>query len=198
MISLAFALAMAAPPELSDETAIAEEPAYEADTHAVIEEPQPRIQGGLTPEQLVLLKRAIAKAEAERIADNAAREAAARARWPLGDAYQPPVPAPSQLREPLPNLDCSGPLCVAQRREDTGARRADAPAADTRITAEQRLAQLLPIAWVVAGAALAFALWRFLRPRWRSYVPIGRRIIAGYWREIGLFTMLGAIFLKLW
>lgn len=199
MISLAFALALAAPPDFDDDIPFSEEPAYEADTSAVAEEaPEPRIEGGLTPAQLATLKRAIAKAEAERIAENAARKAAARETWPLPNTSPPPASPAAQFRKPLPELDCTGPLCVVERREDTAARRANGPPVDTRITPEERLAQLLPIGWAIACAGLAFALWRFLRNRWRDYAAFARHIIAGYWREIGLFTMLGAIFLKLW
>lgn len=197
MISWAFALALAAPPEIPDEPALAEEPAYEADTSAVTEEPVRR--GGLTEEQLALMKQAIAKAEAERVAENAAR-AAMPTQSPLllNPTYTPPSPVsrPSPARPSDPQ--CSGPLCIAQPVPDWRSGEANSPAVDTRPTTSERIAQLLPVAWTLAAFGIAFALWRFMRPRWRGYVPIGRRIITGYWREIGLFTMLAAIFLKLW
>lgn len=193
MIALALALATPAPPELSDDTAIAEEPAYEDDAIAVAEEPYPSATG-LSRERLDAIKRAIAKAEAERIAENEARA------LPSFSIQLSPMPTPSNASPPAFSPGTRGPVLdfdpvQVDRRHQQAANR---PAVDTRITPEERLAQLLPIAWALAGAALAFGLWRFMRPRWRGYAAVARTIIAGYWREIGLFGMLSAIFLKLW
>ena len=198
MMTAIVAQAMAAPPDVPDETAIAEKPAYEADTAAVAGEVPPRrIEGSLTPEQLASLKRAIAKAEAERVADDSARPATPMPEpWPFDRTYQPPVATPLPLATLSPYAEKgNGPVFDF---DPDAARRSNLPAADTRITTEERLAELLPIAGALAGAGLAFALWRFLHARWRGYVPTARRIITGYWREIGLFTILAAIFVKLW
>lgn len=153
-------------------------------------------------DQVTKMERALAELEAKRAAEKAAKaEPSEPSPYLIDPDYTPPSPAPVPFPTPTPTNDCRGPMCVWQPRPDVEQRReamAAAGEADTRVTPEERLAQLLPIAWALAGAALALGLWRFMRPRWRGYAAVARIIIAGYWREIGLFGMLSAIFLKLW
>lgn len=116
---------------------------------------------------------------------------------------QPPLPAPTAL----PTADrCSGPLCTAELVPQSGpllyhdprGARGDGPAADTRPSFAEQIEPLVPVAMVLAGFGFAFALYRFLRPRWRRLLSVARRIGSAYWREIGVFTMLAAILFKLW
>lgn len=191
MIALAFALAITAPPEIPDDFTSAEEPAFEADTTAVAEEPPPpKKPGDLTPDQFALMKQAIAKADAERAAENAARNV-------LRPVFDPDLklPAPDASPNPPQRLQPTGPVLD---HDPNAYEPGSMPPVLRPSNPVERMAALAPLAFALAAFFSAIVALRFLRPRWRAYLSSAQKIGAGYWREIGLFTMLGAILIQLW